>query len=421
MGVMTTTSPPTGDARADGSPDGADDAVVLGVSAWLARRFAIPSGVVRIAFVILAFAGGVGVLLYAVTWLIMRSRPDPPPEPPREAHSDLRGTIAVVMIVLGLLLFVRRLGLGFSDAIVWPVAVVGAGLAFVWPHLGDRGVSALLGGVGLDESSTPRWMHLARWSGGTLLVVFGLVLFLATNQSAEGIRDGIVTVVVIVGGLALLFGSFVQRLVQSLVEERRQRIRSDERAMVAAHLHDSVLQTLSLIQRRADEPGAVARLARRQERELRRWLYDPGHQLGLGMKQLLETQVEQIEDEHLIDVETVVVGDIEVDGAVTELVAAAGEALVNAAKFSGEERVSLYAEVSDQAVEVFVRDRGVGFDLDAVPPDRHGVRDSIMRRMQRIGGSVDVITDPGVGTEVELRLPRPVARAETDATERPSP
>ena len=421
MGAMTTTSPPTGDARADGSPHGENDAVVLGVSAWLARRFAIPSGVVRIAFVILAFAGGVGVLLYAVTWSIIRSRPDPPPEPPGEVHSDVRGTIAVVMIVLGLLLLVRRLGLGFSDAIVWPVAVVGAGLAFVWPHLGDRGVSALLGGVELDESSTPRWMHLARWLGGTLLVVFGLVLFLATNQSAEGIRDGIVTVVVIVGGLALLFGSFAQRLVQSLVEERRQRIRSDERAMVAAHLHDSVLQTLSLIQRRADEPGAVARLARRQERELRRWLYDPGHQLGLGMKQLLETQVEQIEDEHLIDVETVVVGDIEVDGAVTELVAAASEALVNAAKFSGEERVSLYAEVSDQAVEVFVRDRGVGFDLDAVPPDRHGVRDSIMGRMQRIGGSVDVITDPGVGTEVELRLPRPVAGAETGTTERPSP
>ncbi len=394
---------------------------MLGVSAWLARRFAIPSGVVRIAFVILAFAGGVGVLLYAVTWLIIRSRPDLPPEPPGETHSDLRGTIAVVMIVLGLLLFVRRLGLGFSDAIVWPIAVVGAGLAFVWPHLGDRGVSALLGGVELDESSTPRWMHLARWLGGTLLVVFGLVLFLATNQSAEGIRDGIVTVVVIVGGLALLFGSFVQRLAQSLVEERRQRIRSDERAMVAAHLHDSVLQTLALIQRRADEPGAVARLARRQERELRRWLYDPGHQLGLGMKQLLETQVEQIEDEHLIDVETVVVGDIEVDGAVTELVAAAREALVNAAKFSGEERVSLFAEVSDQAVEIFVRDRGVGFDLDGVPQDRHGVRDSIMRRMQRIGGSVDVITDPGVGTEVELRLPRPVARAETNAPDRPSP
>ncbi len=350
-GTMTTQSPATDDDRAGGTPDG-DDAVVFGVSAWLARRFAIPSGVVRIAFVILTFAGGVGVLLYAVTWLIIRTRPEPEPAADGTASSDVRATIAVIMIVLGVLLFVRKLGLGFSDAIVWPVAVVGAGLAFVWPHLGNRGVSALLGGAELDDPSTPRWMHLARWLGGTLLVVFGLVLFLATNQSAEGIRDGILTVVVIVGGLALLFGSFVQRLAQSLVEERRQRIRSDERAMVAAHLHDSVLQTLSLIQRRADEPAAVARLARRQERELRRWLYDPGHQLGLGMKQLLESQVEQIEDEHLIDVETVVVGDVEVDGAVTQFVAAAREALVNAAKFSGEERVSLYAEVTDEAVEV---------------------------------------------------------------------
>ncbi len=417
--VMATQSPATDDARADGTPDGADEAVVLGVSAWLARRFAIPSGVVRIAFVILTFAGGVGVLLYAVSWLIIRSRPDPPPAPPGEVHTDVRGTIAVIMIVLGVLLFVRRLGLGFSDAIVWPVAVVGAGLAFVWPHLGDRGVTALLGGAELDDPSTPRWVPLARWVGGTVLVVLGLVLFLATNQSAEGIRDGILTVVVIVGGLALLFGSFVQRLVQSLVEERRQRIRSDERAMVAAHLHDSVLQTLSLIQRRADEPAAVARLARRQERELRRWLYDPGHQLGLGMKQLLEAQVEQIEDEHLIDVETVVVGDVEVDASVTELVAAASEALVNAAKFSGQDRVSLYAEVTDQVIEVFVRDRGVGFDLGAVPPDRHGVRDSIMGRMQRIGGSGEVITDPGVGTEVELRLPRAPAQADSTGTPEP--
>jgi len=354
----------------------------------------------------LAFAAGIGVLLYALIWVVIRSRPDLQDLPPREGPSDVRATIAVIMIVLGILLFVRRLGLGFSDAIVWPVAVVGAGLAFVWPQLGDRGVSALLGGVELDDGSSPRWINATRWLGGTALVVFGLVLFLASNQSAEGLRDGILTVVVILGGLALLFGSYVQRLAQSLVDERRQRIRSDERATVAAHLHDSVLQTLALIQRRADEPGTVARLARRQERELRRWLYDPGHQLGLGMKQLLESQVEQIEDEHLIDVETVVVGDIEVDRTVTELVAAACEALVNAAKFSGEDRVSLYAEVSDEAIEVFVRDRGVGFELKDIPGDRHGVRDSIMGRMKRIGGSGEVISEPGVGTEIELRLPR---------------
>ena len=408
---MATPTPPTDEATADHRPRAVDDEpVVLGVSGWLSRRFGIPSGVVRIAFVVLTFAGGVGVLLYALAWVIIRSRPDLRDLRPRQGTSDLRATIAVIMIVLGILLFVRRLGLGFSDAIVWPVAVVGAGLAFVWPRLGDRGVGALLGDVEIDDGTSPRWTSVARWLGGTTLVVLGLVLFLATNQSAEGLRDGILTVVVILGGLALLFGSYVQRLARSLVEERRQRIRSDERTMVAAHLHDSVLQTLSLIQRRADEPGTVARLARRQERELRRWLYDPGHQLGLGLKQLLEAQVEQIEDEHLIDIETVVVGDVEVDQAVTELVAATGEALVNAAKFSGEDRVSLYAEVSDAAIEVFVRDRGVGFALDDVPADRHGVRDSIMGRMKRIGGSVDVISEAGVGTEVELRLPRrPVA------------
>ncbi len=414
---MTIQDRRTGDEQTDEPPAGSgDDALFLGVSAWLARRFGIPVGVLRIGFVVLTMAGGVGVLLYALIWVIVRRDPDLSRPRPGPAPSDLRATIAVVMIVLGLLLFVRRVGLGFSDALVWPVAVVGAGLAFVWPQLGDRGVTALLGGVDLGADPSSRGLRVARWAGGLTLVVFGLVLFLVGNQSAEALRDGIVTVAVILGGLLLLFGSWVQRLVRSLVEERRQRIRSDERATVAAHLHDSVLQTLALIQHRSDEPGTVARLARRQERELRRWLYDPGHQVGLGLRQLIEAQVEQIEDEHLIDVETVVVGDIEVDGPVTELVAAAGEALVNAAKFSGEERVSLYAEVSDGAIEVFVRDRGTGFDPATIPDDRHGVRDSIMGRMERIGGTVEMISEPGVGTEVELRLSRSTPTAVEEAT-----
>jgi signal transduction histidine kinase len=243
--------------------------------------------------------------------------------------------------------------------------------------------------------------------GGLTLVAGGLGSLLAANLSYRSVRDGLAAAAFVIAGTLLLFAPFFVRLVQSLNDERRERIRADERAKVAAHLHDSVLQTLTLIQKRADDPTAMSALARRQERELRRWLYgeEPVDAMQ-GLRAALDRVVAEIEDLHLVAVEQVMVGDVELEPALAELVAATREALTNAAKFAGTPTLSLYAEVGPDSVQVFVRDRGVGFLLDDVPDDRHGIADSIIGRVVRTGGAADIRTAPGQGTEVRLSVPR---------------
>ncbi len=183
---------------------------------------------------------------------------------------------------------------------------------------------------------------------------------------------------------------------------RSARIRSQERAEVAAHLHDSVLQTLALVQKRAEDPREVAALARRQERELRAWLNNTRPAGEETLASALEAAAEEVEGDHHVPIEVVTVGDGPLDERAAALVAAAREALVNASKFAGPEPISLYVEVTDERVEVFVRDRGPGFAVDEVPNDRRGVRDSIVGRMERHGGRATVHSTPGYGTEVEL-------------------
>lgn len=173
---------------------------------------------------------------------------------------------------------------------------------------------------------------------------------------------------------------------------------------MGAHLHDSVLQTLALVQKRADDPRAVAALARTQERELRAWLAgrEGGHE---RLAAALEELASEVEQSHGVPVEVVVVGDRELDHRGEALVAASREAMINAAKFGGGSTVDVYAEASDDEVQVYVRDRGPGFEPDAVPADRRGVRESIVGRMDRHGGRAAIHSAPGSGTEVELTLP----------------
>jgi signal transduction histidine kinase len=178
---------------------------------------------------------------------------------------------------------------------------------------------------------------------------------------------------------------------------------------VAAHLHDSVLQTLALIQRHADEPQAVSRLARSQERELRAWLYEPAAATRGTWSSLVAGMVADVEANHALTVDPVVVGDAPVDEPLAALGAAAREALVNAAKHAGVGSADLYTEVAPDRVSVFVRDRGAGFDPEAVPGDRRGLRDSVTGRLERLGGKAVIRSSPGEGTEVELVLPREVA------------
>ncbi len=212
--------------------------------------------------------------------------------------------------------------------------------------------------------------------------------------------------VAVVGAVAaLLILPLFARLVRSLASERSARIREQERAELAAHLHDSVLQTLALIQKRAEDPREVASLARHQERDLRRWLFErPGEVGGDSVRAALQRAVGEVEELQRVPIEAVIVGDQPLDARLDALVPAAREALTNAAKFAGTDRIDLYAEIDERRVEVFVRDRGCGFDLDQMPDDRRGVRDSIVGRVERHGGRVAIRTAPGEGTEVQLTM-----------------
>ncbi|HYF24535.1 MAG TPA: ATP-binding protein, partial [Baekduia sp.] len=226
------------------------------------------------------------------------------------------------------------------------------------------------------------------------------------SGALDGTRDALLSLVVVVAALALVAGPFALRAARTISEERAERIRSQERAEVAAHLHDSVLQTLALVQKQAADPRAVATLARRQERELRAWLSGDGAaRPDERLVDALRAAAAEVEEAHGVAVEVVAVGDHELDDAHRALVAAAREAILNAARHAGDAGpVRVFLEAEDGRREVFVRDRGRGFDPDAVPPDRRGVRESIVGRMARHGGRATVRSTPGEGTEVELVL-----------------
>jgi signal transduction histidine kinase len=237
------------------------------------------------------------------------------------------------------------------------------------------------------------------------LVIAAGFVFLQATGALGAARDVLLAVVAAVVVLGVIFAPWIVRLVRSLTHERAERIRSQERAEVAAHLHDSVLQTLAMVQRRAGDPGEVASLARRQERELRAWLAGrPAPGQAARLAPALEAAAAEVEESHGVPVEVVVVGDRDLDARHDAVVAAAREAMTNAAKFGGGSPVDVYAESSGSRTQVFVRDRGPGFDPEAIPADRRGVRESIVGRMERHGGRARVTSAPGAGTEVEILL-----------------
>jgi signal transduction histidine kinase len=256
-----------------------------------------------------------------------------------------------------------------------------------------------------------------RRRGLVLRIILAIVLVsagVATLQSAhESVKllAPLAGVLLVISAIAVLLGPWWLRIARDLVVERAARIRAEERADMAARVHDSVLQTLALIQRRADQPQQVIQLARAQERELRSWLFDgraPGSIDGedttfaAGVRQIQH----EVEAQHGIAVEAVTVGDCALDDDLAALLAAAKEATVNAAKWSGAGVVALFAEVEPTEVSLYVRDRGKGFDLEAVPGDRKGLAQSVQARMTRHGGSAAIRSTPGEGTEVSLTMPR---------------
>jgi signal transduction histidine kinase len=391
---------------------------LAGVCAGIARRYGIDAALVRLAFVIATVAGGLGIFLYALGWLVI-------PAGETQGRRRLptgRGAIEVAagtgLVLMSVLLGFRELGIWFSDAVVWPIVLIASGGALIWrgsataaPAPKEPATAPLVRGEAEDKAvATPHVRRaavaLSRTGVGIALVVAAGFVFLQASGALSAARDVILAVIVVVVVLGVIFAPWIVRLVRSLTEERAQRIRSQERAEMAAHLHDSVLQTLALVQRRSTDPQEVAALARRQERELRAWLAErPAPGKSASLAPALEAAAAEVEEHHGVPVEVVVVGERELDANLEALVAAAREAMTNAAKFGAGSPVDVYAESNFDTVHVYVRDRGPGFDPADLPPDRHGVRESIVGRMERHGGRARIASDPETGTEVELELP----------------
>jgi signal transduction histidine kinase len=374
-----------------------------GVCAGFAARLGIDPLLIRIGFAATLFAGGIGIPLYLFAWILI---PAEGPERPIVARLLSRRDAWLVAagmgcLVLALMLLLREWGIWFSDRIAWPAALFAAGGALIWRQ----------SQIGPEDSPRPvepgRSLRIpppaaGRAGVGAALVVGGALIFLYLNNALAPARDVLLPVAVVLLAAGIILAPWWVRLVRGLATERAARIRSQERAEVAAHLHDSVLQTLALMQKRADDPREVAALARRQERELRAWLNDARVAGDATLAAALESAASEVEADHGVPIEVVTVGDAPLDERVGALVAATREALVNAAKFAGPEPISLYAEAAGGRVEVFVRDRGPGFEPAAVPADRRGLRESVFGRMERHGGRAQVHSTIGAGTEVEL-------------------
>jgi signal transduction histidine kinase/phage shock protein PspC (stress-responsive transcriptional regulator) len=385
-------------------PRSADDRVLLGVAGGLARRLQADPYVVRLAFVVLTLAGGLGVPLYLVAWALS----DPPSTAPAPASNGDRGlvvqrSIAVALVAVAVAWIMRQVGLWPGDGIVVPVVIVAAGSALLW-FTGRAGTVDPIDRLVAGKASP------ARAIAGSVLAVAGVFALASSRGSIHALPGAAAALGLAAAGLLLVLGPYLGQLASGLNEERRERIRSEERAAIAADLHDSVLQTLALMQRSADDPKRMLMLARRQERELRAWLYGPQAAVTTAAPATLLATCEeiaaQVELDHELPVDLVVVGDAPLDEGAGALVGAVREATINAAKHAGAERVAIYVEVEPEAIVAFVRDTGVGFEPNGVPTDRRGVCDSIVGRLARVGGSAQLDTAPGDGTEWELRVPR---------------
>ncbi|MEV6110704.1 PspC domain-containing protein [Streptomyces sp. NPDC051940] len=389
----------------------ADGRMLGGVARGLAGHLGVPVSWVRIIFVVLLMSGGLGMLLYAVFWFVVplgQGGTSLPKARPFRRRPDKGQILALIALVIAAGVFVGSLNLGRGNAFLFPLMLIGAGVALVWRQA-DNARRARWA----EMTRRGRFIPLARGGAGVVLVGAGVSAIFVVQGSAKHLGSVLQASLLVMVGVALLAGPWLVRMVQDLSEERTMRIRAQERAEVAAHVHDSVLHTLTLIQRNADDAAEVRKLARAQERELRAWLYKPE---GTGrdeedqpdtLADAVRKTAAEVEDHHGVPVEVVCVGDCPVDERLVAQLQAAREAMVNAAKYGGEGgAVQVYAEVEGRTVFISVRDRGPGFDLDSVPADRMGVRESIIGRMERNGGTARLRAVPDGGTEVELEMER---------------
>ena len=373
---------------------------VGGVSAALAREIGVQPLVIRTAFVALALVAGWGLLLYVLAWGALgffSSSQRSPYTPTKKGATSVHRHVAIALIVVGLVIFFGQLSPQVVRSVTIPIGFVLAGGLIAWTR-GDevRGATALV-----------------RIVAG-LSVAAGGAIALATlsNLSVIQIVTALIVGVAVVAAITIVAAPSVIQMGRALDDERLERIRTDEKARISAHLHDSVLQTLTLIQRNSDDPAKTAALARQQERELRTWLYGVKESPGsVHLGQAIEQLAGEVERMHNVKIEVISVGDtgaaVHVD--LSGLIAATGEAMTNAAVHSGVDTIDVFIERNPKSIEIFVRDTGTGFDQDLVGSDRRGISESIIGRMQRAGGHASVNSSPGAGTEVELCLPLSLA------------
>jgi len=390
-----------------------EDRLAAGLAAGIAARTGIDVTLVRLAFVVAALLGGFGVAAYVVGWLLLPAE-GADGSIANQALNDRRGLALAAglgSLLIIVLIIASALGARWLSSVAWALVISVVGLTLIWRNTPPdehavlrRLADPVLGLAGAGGRRRP----LLRIVTAVLLLIIGLSALLS-GRSAH-LLEPLAGLLLVITAIVIMLGPWWLRIARDLVLERQARARAEERADMAAHLHDSVLQTLALIQRRADQPQQVIQLARAQERELRSWLFDglpPGSD-GQGMTLAGGVRLiqQEVEAQHGITVEAVTVGDCELDDDLNALLAAAREATVNAAKWSGAPTVALFAEVEPAEVVLFVRDRGRGFDPAAVPGDRKGLAESIRARVARHGGSVTIRSAPGEGTEVSLSMPR---------------
>ncbi len=401
-----TTAPPPGDPRARPPLARSRDAVVGGVCAGLAEHLGLPAVAVRAAAVLLTvLGGGLGVAIYLVLWAVLPISTGPGaevgdlPQAPRHPRLSVFHWLVLggIVLVIGGISLSTQSGSWFTDVrYAVPALAIAAGAFVAWYQLDDP--------VGRRQGRTrARWVGVAQVVGGIALVSVGVVVIVTQGQSPRTIVNGALAGVAVLAGAVVIAAPFALRLYRGLQREQAERVRATERADIAAHLHDSVLQTLALIQRRADDPTTVARLARRQERELRAWLYGGEPRESDSLAAAVAAEVHEVEDEQGVPVELVATGDRPFDAAGESLVKATREAVLNAVRH-GRPPISVFMEVGRDGVEVFVRDHGDGFDISDIGEDRLGVRESIIGRMKRAGGSARIRRLDN-GTEVSLTLP----------------
>ena len=420
---MTTAPAPTAHRAYRRATRDSETPIIGGVGSGLARHLGWPVLWVRVGFVLATALGGLGIALYAGWWMFLPSDSRFEATAPgvesatrggrrpgrRRRLTDAGPAIALAALAVGAVLFVQAM-LG-AGAVFWPIVIGLAGVALLWRQADEVQHERWLDSTGRIDPmrvvfGSGGWASYARVAAGVLLIVSALVLIGLDGASVAEARLALVAGLLGVLGLALVVGPWVVRLASDLSAERAERIRSQERADVAAHLHDSVLQTLALIQKSSGDPATVARLARAQERDLRGWLYAGESTDERSVAGALRAAAAEVEDAHGVTVEVVAVGDCTLDEPLRPVVAAMREAVTNAAKHAGTGHVDVYAEITDAAVDVFVRDRGAGFDVGTIPDDRLGVRHSISDRMTRHGGTAEIRSSRGEGTEVRLHLPR---------------